>query len=114
MHIKVKSGFSAAHHIKGHEKCGQTHGHNFTVRLTVFVKDTGKQIEIDFDDLNEILDKLCNGYDHRNIGNKSSEELVRELAGKLKGELNSGGIEKFRVGVWESEDLGVEGDWVNI
>jgi len=114
MHIKVKSGFSAAHHIKGHEKCGKTHGHNFTILLTVSVKDTGKQIEIDFDDLKEILDKLCSDYDHKNIGNKSSEELVRELAGKLKGELNSGGIEKFRVGVWESEDLGVEGDWVNI
>jgi len=52
-------------------------------------------------------------YDHRNTGNKSSEELVRELTGKLKDKLDFEGIEKFKVGVWESEELGVEGGWIN-
>jgi len=112
MHIKVKSGFSAAHYIEGHPKCGELHGHNYVVLLTVSVKDTGKQIEVDFDDLKRVLDETCKGYDHKKIGNKSSEELVREISKKLNAKLNFKEIEKFKVGVYESENLGVEGDWV--
>ena len=114
MHIKVKSGFSAAHYIKGHSKCGQAHGHNFTVWLTVSIKDTGKQIELDFDDLKKILDDIGSDYDHKNLGNRSSEDLIREISGKLDERLDFKEIEKFRVDIWESEDLGIEGDWVNI
>ena len=114
MHIKVKSGFSAAHHIEGHSKCGETHGHNFVVWLTVSVTDSGKQIELDFDDLKIILDNICKNYDHKNIGNKSSEELVREISEKLKDKLKFKEVEKFKVGVYESENFGVDGEWISI
>ena len=115
MNIKIRGRFSAAHYIEGHQKCGQLHGHNFTVWLTVSVKDTGKQIELDFDDLKGILDGVLANYDHENIGNKSSEDLIRDiediLADKLK---RFSQAEKFKVGVYETPDLGVEGDWVGV
>ncbi|ODS35607.1 MAG: hypothetical protein A7316_03560 [Candidatus Altiarchaeales archaeon WOR_SM1_86-2] len=115
MNIKIRGGFSAAHYIEGHQKCGQLHGHNFTVWLTVSVKDTGKQIELDFDDLKGILDGVLAGYDHENIGNKSSEELIREFQGVFRKQLEKfNQAEKFRVGVYETPDLGVEGDWVGV
>ena len=114
MHIRVKSEFSAAHYIEGHSKCGELHGHNFVVWLTVSVKNTGKQIEVDFDDLKRILHETCRDYDHKNIGNKSSEELVREISKKLNDTLNFKEIEKFKISVSESENFGVEGEWISI
>ena len=118
MQIKTKSVFSAAHRIEGHKKCGQTHGHNYTLWLTVSLKDTKAQIEVDFDDLKIILDGVTSVYDHTDLGNKSSEELVREISGKLKKKLkeqsNFTKIDRFNVEIWESDNFGILGEWVDI
>jgi len=72
--------FSAAHFIKGHPKCGIIHGHNYevVVKAAYYVDDW-----VDFGDIKATVENVIKDYDHRDLGNITSEELAERIVTKL-------------------------------
>ena len=62
---KGNIGFSAAHFIVGHEKCGHLHGHNWKVGVSVEGKPDERGLLVDFIKLKKKINEICNRYDHR-------------------------------------------------
>ena len=72
-----KTGFEAAHHIKGHPKCGRTHGHSY--KLNVFVRGFAEEW-VDFKDIKKTVDSFINTiYDHRDLGNMTAEAIALDI-----------------------------------
>lgn len=71
MDVPIKKGkfyveacitFSAAHHIEGHYKCGNPHGHNYRACVKIFEPTP---MEIDLDELKAVLKKKVHDvFDH--------------------------------------------------
>ena len=67
--LKVKNTFSSAHNIEGYPgKCGNIHGHNYTVTAT-FKTETLNHLDIafDFSDAKSILKNVTSQLDHTNL-----------------------------------------------
>ena len=67
MRLGVTEYFDSAHFLPGHKKCGQTHGHTYTVELIVEGEKKGAGMVVDFYDLKSALKKVLSEYDHRLI-----------------------------------------------
>ena len=106
--IKVESGFSSAHNLRGYKgKCEDLHGHNWRVEVVVSSQKVDKiGMVIDFKflkaELNNILEKLDHKY-LNNISifkkiNPTSENISRFIYEKLK----SRRLDIKSVTVWEN------------
>lgn len=88
-----RTRFETAHYIEGHPKCGQLHGH--TYHLIAYINgDTG--IWSDFHDIKQTVDE-CSflKYDHKNVGNKTAEEIAGAIAEHLTEKGYQGKLELF-------------------
>lgn len=57
--IAYEMGFSAAHFLPGHPKCGVMHGHNYVVSVTLQAEHLNKKgMVMDFADLKATLEPL--------------------------------------------------------
>lgn len=58
--ITYQIGFSAAHYLPGHPKCGTMHGHNYVVFVTLQAERLNRQqgMVMDFADLKAVLEPL--------------------------------------------------------
>jgi 6-pyruvoyltetrahydropterin/6-carboxytetrahydropterin synthase len=112
--LTVEDTFASAHQLRGYKgKCENIHGHNWKVVLSV----KGKKLNnigllIDFHELKNILKKITDMLDHKNINeippfdkiNPSSELIAEFIYSKTAEELNRirDHIQVESVTVWES------------
>jgi 6-pyruvoyltetrahydropterin/6-carboxytetrahydropterin synthase len=60
----AKLRFSACHFIPNHPKCGCLHGHTYAVSVRIEGDQKGEFI-IDFEKVKGIINRICEGLDHR-------------------------------------------------
>lgn len=73
--------FSASHYIAGHIKCGQTHGHNFDVKVSI-LGDT--ENFIDFGYIKDVVEAFLDAnLDHRDLGDCTAERIGQLLIDHL-------------------------------
>ena len=112
--VRACIGFSAAHRIHGHPRCGRLHGHNY--RVCVELREE-KPMDIDLDELDEWLRKnVYELMDHHYLNQRlapmlgggeevdtvTAEDMARLIAGWLE-EKWPGRV--VRVEVCETSDL---------
>ncbi len=111
--LKVKSNFSAAHHLNGYEgDCKDTHGHNFGVIVLVRV-DRLNEIGIgkDFKDLKKDIEHFLKQLDHKYLNdltpfksqNPTAEHIAIWLFNSLSDKINSESIKVHSITIEESE-----------
>ena len=110
--ISVRSHFSAAHRLVGHEgACAHLHGHNWEVEVFV----AGERLNaigvlVDFRHVKTALQEVMSTLDHRDLnalpelgpGNPTSENLARHLFEALAARLDAPGCRVARVRVSET------------
>ena len=97
--IVVQHHFCAAHSLRGYDgKCGNTHGHNFKVQLTVAgTRLNALGILVDFKDVKAVLQMVIDDVDHQNLNelpaftsvNPSTENLCRFFYDRVAAGLKS-------------------------
>ncbi len=98
--LKVTSGFSSAHALKGYNgKCENIHGHNWQVEL-ITVSDTLNDIGlvIDFKLLKKYLNEIMELLDHKFINeieflnglNPSAENIARLIYEEFEKKIEAG------------------------
>jgi len=65
--VSVEQGFSSAHRLVGHPRCGNIHVHYYKVRVSVLVNHKW----LDFFDLKETVRKVVSDFDHKLILDKN-------------------------------------------
>ncbi len=111
--LTVERTFAAAHHLRGYEgACGQPHGHNYRVQITVAGSQLDQQgLLIDFGYLKSICDEVIAELDHTDLNehptfadaNPSSENLARYIFAQVAGQLEQSRVRVTAVSVWESD-----------
>ncbi|MFW0884101.1 6-carboxytetrahydropterin synthase QueD [Candidatus Acidulodesulfobacterium sp. H_13] len=113
--LKVTSGFSSAHALKGYNgKCENIHGHNWQVEL-ITVSDTLNDIGlvIDFKLLKKYLNEIMEMLDHKFINeieflnglNPSAENIARLIYEEFEKKIRVGkyaNIGVKRINVYET------------
>jgi 6-pyruvoyltetrahydropterin/6-carboxytetrahydropterin synthase len=92
--VRVESGFSAAHSLRGYKgKCEELHGHNWKVELIAQGRELDKTgMLIDFHELKSALNRILEKLDHKHLNaipyfkkaNPTSENLAKYIFDKLK------------------------------
>ncbi len=110
--VRVEGNFAAAHALRGYEgACERLHGHNFKVSAAIQSDGINKiGISIDFKVLNNILNKLLEQLDHRNLNevepftenNPTAENIAAFIFRKLGPEVSELGATLKSVTVEES------------
>ena len=82
--IHTRKNFDAAHYIpKTETKCQYTHGHTFTVDITIFGLDVPeKRMMVDFIDLKKEIVKLDHTLLNDTFQDPTAENLARFFANK--------------------------------
>ena len=60
-----KLGFSSAHIIPLHEKCGRLHGHNYFVDFKAEGNLNEENQVVDFGIIKKDIRKICQNFDHK-------------------------------------------------
>jgi len=105
--VGVSEGFSAAHSIPGHEKCGRIHGHNFIVSVEVEGELKNGMI-IDFFELKRILREILSKFDHSLINEIIEIPTSENIALYIFEELKRRGLNVICVRVSENVDKWAE------
>jgi len=86
MRLGVTETIDCAHMLPGHPKCGQLHGHTYTVEVVV-EGETRDGMVLDFADLRSRIRQVLAPYDHRNwndvLDNPTVENICERVAGQL-------------------------------
>ena len=113
----VRTHFSAAHLLRDYPgDCARTHGHNWTVEVSVHCTELNALgIGIDFKELRKLVNEVAHQLDHRDLNtcppfdvqNPTSENIAaffyRTLSERLKGRE----VSVSKVAVSETPDSGV-------
>ena len=87
MRLGITEFIDCAHFLPGHTKCGQLHGHTYTVEVIVEGEKKGGMI-VDFNELKARTREVLHRYDHRNWNDflefPSVENICELLAAQLK------------------------------
>jgi len=111
----VKDSFSAAHFIKGHRKCGRTHGHTYNVSVEFEGElPWAHNMLIDFSRLGGFLEYAVKPLDHQLLNeilpfSPTAELLARHIFNRIMEKIEHDGIKKVwvkQVTVWETEKYG--------
>ncbi len=107
--IKVESGFSSAHNLKGYKgKCEELHGHNWKVEVVVKKARLDKAgMVLDFKDVKCALNRIMEELDHKYLNkvayfakkNPTSERIAEYIFGRLR----KSGLKVDAVTVWEND-----------
>lgn len=112
--LTVEDTFASAHQLRGYKgKCENIHGHNWKVVLSLKgTKLNSIGLLIDFHEIKNILKKITDQLDHKNINevppfdkiNPSSELIAKFISDKTAEELKKQNdhIQIDSVTVWES------------
>lgn len=111
--VTREASLSAAHLLRNYNgECGQLHGHNWTVQVTVSAQkldDLG--MVIDFKLLNKHIKAVIDSLDHKFINdltpfdkiNPTSENLAAYFYQQLGRLINDDRVKVSQVKVWETE-----------
>ena len=101
MRLGITEFIDCAHHLPGHPKCGQLHGHTYKVEVIIEGQNRSGGMIVDFTDLQAQTREVLGRYDHKNWNDflqfPSVENICELLAEKLKERLAF----PFVVRVWE-------------
>ena len=113
--------FSAAHYLPGHEKCGQTHGHNYRVEVSIVGEVRESGMVVDFGALKDLFKPVIDVVDHTNLndnllflqGSPQPETTAEHLAWWFFRQFQDAlkyieGVYVERVRVYETEDCWAE------
>lgn len=111
--LTVERTFAAAHHLRGYDgACGQPHGHNYRVQITVAGSQLDQQgMLMDFAELKRICDEVISELDHTDLNehpafadaNPSSENLARHIFTQVAERLKRAAARVTAVSVWETD-----------
>jgi len=103
MRISREYTFSAAHYIPGHPKCGVIHGHNYRVRVTLWVQPSAL-IDIDFSEIDDMMKPILNKLDHTMLNELLEVPTAEGLCLFIFNELQKKTNKIMGVRVWETEN----------
>lgn len=98
--------FCSAHHLPGHIKCGNNHGHEWKLEVTL-EGEVKNHMVIDFHEFNKIVnDKVLSKLDHRDLNDifeyPSCEEIAKWVWDELLSSLGLS-IRLYRIILWENQ-----------
>lgn len=86
MRLGVTETIDCAHMLPGHPKCGQLHGHTYTVEVVVDGEANGGMV-LDFADLRAQIRSVLDRYDHRHWNDFLDYPTVENICERISGEL---------------------------
>ncbi|MCL4818793.1 MAG: 6-pyruvoyl tetrahydropterin synthase family protein [Vicinamibacteria bacterium] len=86
MRLGVTLTIDCAHHLPGHAKCGQNHGHTYTIELVIEGEAKGGML-VDFADLKKRARAVLERYDHRDWNDFLDYPSVENICALLYAEL---------------------------
>jgi 6-pyruvoyltetrahydropterin/6-carboxytetrahydropterin synthase len=100
MRLGVTETIDCAHVLPGHPKCGQLHGHTYTVEVVVEGKTSGGMV-LDFADLRAQIRSVLGRYDHRHWNDFLEYPTVENICERISGELAGQLAFPFNIRVFE-------------
>ena len=105
MQLYLKRKFAAAHYLPGHPKCGQLHGHTWTVEVWLEGDvDSQTGMVVDFGEVKREIDLL----DHTTLNDVLPYEFLPPTAENLVKYFLTNLPLAYRVRVWESDNAYAE------
>lgn len=106
--LKKSYTFDSAHFIPGHEKCGQVHGHTWTISIFIKgLKNETTQMVMDFHLLNSMVRPLVRDLDHTNLNNTISiptaENIAEYFVAEIKAQITDNSIRVIGCQVQEGD-----------
>jgi 6-pyruvoyltetrahydropterin/6-carboxytetrahydropterin synthase len=112
--LSAEAGFSAAHTLPGVDRCGNMHGHNWRVRVTVRVSAEqldGHGMGVDFRDLERVTREAVGDFEHSYLNDlatfasrpPSAETIARVVSERVTRSLaeHPSGAAVTQVELWE-------------
>jgi 6-pyruvoyltetrahydropterin/6-carboxytetrahydropterin synthase len=100
MRLGVTETIDCAHVLPGHPKCGQLHGHTYTVEVQVEGEMSGGMV-LDFADLKAQIRQVLARYDHRHWNDFLEYLTVEHICQRLADELAEQVEFPFSIRVYE-------------
>ncbi|MFO7760607.1 MAG: 6-carboxytetrahydropterin synthase QueD [Thermodesulfobacteriota bacterium] len=115
--IFIETHFSAGHHLRDYPgNCERPHGHNWSVKVTVRVKELDPLgMGVDFRTVKKAVARILDDLDHQNLNeheafkiqNPSSENIAVYIFNSLKNDLQSDRYHLHSIMVGETRETGV-------
>ena len=102
MRLGVTETIDCAHLLPGHPKCGQLHGHTYTVEVVV-EGDTDGGMLVDFADLKAQIRAVLGRYDHRHWNDFLDYPTVENICERIAAELTDKLAFPFTIRVYEGQ-----------
>ena len=81
---KQKLGFSSAHIIPNHAKCGKIHGHNYFIDIKAEGNLNSDNQVIDFGTIKNHVRKICQKLDHKMLlASKNENSKIKDLGDNI-------------------------------
>jgi 6-pyruvoyltetrahydropterin/6-carboxytetrahydropterin synthase len=100
MRLGVTEHIDCAHLLPGHAKCGQLHGHTYTIEVVIEGEKSGGMV-LDFAELRAAIRGVLQRYDHRNWNDVLEFPSVENICELLARELREALSFPFSVRVYE-------------
>ena len=105
--------FSASHQLRNYKgRCERLHGHNWRVRVCVAAQEVNADgMVIDFDELDEMIRRAIEPFDHRHLNetshftekNPSAENIARAIGDAVKSQIKNPRLKVRHCDVWEND-----------
>jgi 6-pyruvoyltetrahydropterin/6-carboxytetrahydropterin synthase len=100
---RVEGSFSASHRMPDHSRCGNLHGHNYTVEVFLKSELSAKDhLHIDLSAVKHSLREVLEGYDHTHLNDRIPYPSCENIALSVIEDLKTKGITPYSVRVWET------------
>lgn len=101
MRLGVTETIDCAHLLPGHPKCGQLHGHTYTVEVVVQGETGDDGMVLDFAELRAQIRQVLGQYDHRHWNDFLEYPTVENICQRVAGELSETLAFPFTIRVYE-------------
>ncbi|MCG6927220.1 MAG: 6-carboxytetrahydropterin synthase [Acidobacteria bacterium] len=102
MRLGLTETIDCAHMLPGHSKCGQLHGHTYTVEVVVEGEMDGGMV-LDFADLRAQIRTVLGRYDHRHWNDFLDYPTVENICQRIATELAEQLAFPFTIRVYEGQ-----------
>ena len=108
MKLGITDHLDCAHFLPGHPRCGQLHGHTYTLELTVEGETSGGML-VDFAELKRLTREVVARFDHRNWNDVLEYPSVENICALLHTQLKQRIALPFSLRVFEGH-----GKWAEL